>query len=112
MTPPTVVVITLTPDELRSLVSEAVRAAFAEHVPPSAPPQLLDKRGLAEALAVSSATITRMDPPVACYVGASPRYALDEVRAWLAQRGKVATKTAPAKREVITGVRLLSRGRR
>ena len=104
---------------LLALVREAARdgaaAALAAHaVPaPSATP-LLDKRGLACALLVSAATVTRMTaegmPHI--FAGASPRYSLNEVRAWLAERGRKGTQATPSKSEVIPGVRLLSRGGR
>ncbi len=99
-----------------ALVREAARegtakalAAQATPAPVAAP--LLDKRELARAFDVSAATITRLTgegmPHV--FVGASPRYVLDEVRAWLAERGRQGTTAKPSRRETIAGVRLLSR---
>ena len=89
-------------DELRPLITANAPAAAAP---------LLDKRGLANALTVSDATVNRMTaegmPHI--FVGASPRYALDEVRAWLDTRGRQGTKTKTSKAS-IAGVRLLSRG--
>ena len=101
---------------LLALVREAARegtvqalAAQATPAPMAAP--LLDKRELARALDVSPATIARLTgegmPHV--FVGASPRYALDDVRAWLAARGRQGTSAKPSRRETIAGVRLLSR---
>lgn len=111
MNAPTVLVVTLSPDELRALLRGEVDAALAARsAVPSAVP-LVDKRELARTLSVSPATITRMTaegmPHV--YAGASPRYDLAEVRAWLDERGRKGTHATPPKREAIPGVRLLSR---
>ena len=111
MTAPAVVVLTCSLDELRALVRAEIDAALAERAAaPSAAP-LRDKGELARALAVSPATITRLTgegmPHV--FVGASPRYSLDEVRAWLAERGRQGTTAKRSRREAIGGVRLLSR---
>ncbi len=114
MTGAAVIVVTLSPDELRAVVREELRAALAEHVPAPAAAALVDRHELARMLDVSAATVTRMTaegmPHV--FAGASPRYSLDEVRAWLDARGRRGTKAAPPKRETIAGVRLLSRGAR
>ncbi len=114
MTSPTVVVLTLSPEELRALVRAELDAALAAHTPTPSTTPLMDRSELARALAVSPATVTRMTaegmPHV--FAGASPRYALDEVRGWLAERGRRGTQAAPPKRETIAGVRLLSRSPR
>ena len=113
MSGPTVVIIPLTPDELRALVRDEARAVLAEHVPSAAPSALVDRHELARLLDVSPATVTRLTnegAPVT-HVGQSPRYEVAVFRSWLAERGRLATKGAPAKRATIAGVRLLSRGR-
>jgi hypothetical protein len=108
---PAVLVVALTPDELRALIRDELRAVHAEREPaPSAAP-LLDRRELGRTLAVSTATVTRLTsegmPHV--FVGDSPRYSIDEVRAWLEARGRQGTKAKPSSGP-IPGVRLLSRG--
>jgi predicted DNA-binding transcriptional regulator AlpA len=115
MTAPAVVIVSLSPEELRTLVREAVRAELAERTPySSVPSPLVDRRELARLLGVSSATITRMTaegmPHV--FAGASPRYAPDDVRSWLDERGRRGTKATLPKHVTIGGVRLLSRGAR
>jgi len=118
MNGPAVLVLTLTADELRSLVRSEVDAALAAHAPaPPATSALLDARALAEALKVSRVTVARLvheGMPVALHVGASPRYSIDEVRVWLEARGRLGTKARQPKApcETIAGVRLLSRGDR
>ena len=111
--PPAVLVLSLSADELRSLVREVVREVLAEQAPRPLAPPLVSRHELARLLGVSAATVTRMTaegmPHV--FAGASPRYAVDEVRAWLTERGRKGTsaplrKTAPP----LGGVRLLSRG--
>jgi hypothetical protein len=108
---PTVLVVPLSLDELGVLVRNAVDAALAARAPAPSTVPLVDRREIAHALAVSAATVTRMTaegmPHV--FVGASPRYALDEVRAWLGERGRHGTKAKPSSGP-IAGVRLLSRG--
>lgn len=110
---PAVLVLALSADELRSLVREVVREALSEQAPRTPASPLVSRHELARLLGVSAATVTRMTaegmPHV--FAGASPRYAADEVRAWLAERGRKGTsaplrKTAPS----LGGVRLLSRG--
>jgi hypothetical protein len=117
VTAPAVVVVACSLDDLRSLVRGEVQAALATHAPAISTTPLLDKRALAHALTISIATVTRMTaegmPHV--FAGASPRYSLDEVRAWLAERGRLGTRAAPSKlgaRETIPGVRLLGRASR
>jgi hypothetical protein len=116
VTAPAVVVVTLSPDELRALVREAVHEELANRAHALAPSQstLVDRRELARALDVSPATVTRLQAEgMPCvHVGAAPRYALEHVRTWLDARGRQGTKAAPSKvREAIPGVRLLSRRR-
>lgn len=112
MNPSAVLVVTCSLDELRALVRGEVEAALAA-VPPPSTERLADKREAARVLNVSMATVTRMTgegmPHV--FVGASPRYALDEVRAWLDARGRRGTRAneSNAERETVPGVRLLSR---
>lgn len=112
MTGPAVIVVTLSPEELRALVREECRAARTEHAPAaSTPARRLTLDELAHLEGGSRATIRRLvteGGPVH-YLGASPRFDLDEWRAWCAERGRRGTKSAPSKREVIPGVRLLSR---
>jgi excisionase family DNA binding protein len=113
--PPSVVVLNLSVEQLRVLVREVVREAMGEKPPsPSATP-LVSRHELARLLGVSAATVTRMTsegmPHV--FAGASPRYSVDDVRAWLAQRGRKGTKVRPhGPPTSLTGVRLLSRGSR
>ena len=108
MTAPAVLVLTITPDELRALIRDELRAD-REPAPSSAP--LVDRRELGRTLAVSTATVTRLTsegmPHV--FVGDSPRYSIDDVRAWLEVRGRQGTKAKPSSGP-IPGVRLLSRG--
>jgi excisionase family DNA binding protein len=111
---PAVVVLTVSLDELRAVIRDELRATLAAHASsPSAAP-LVDRREVARLLNVSAATVTRMTaegmPHV--FAGASPRYSVDEVHAWLDARGRRGTKSTPPKRETIAGVRLLSRGAR
>lgn len=89
-----------------------MREVLAEQAPSGVTSPLVDRHELARQLGVSPATISRMNAEGLphLFAGASPRYALDEVRAWLAERGRRGTKAPAAKREVIAGVRLLSRG--
>jgi hypothetical protein len=111
MTAPAVVVLTCSLDELRALVRAEVDAALAERAAAPSTAPLRDKGELARALDVSPATITRLTgegmPHV--FVGASPRYALDEVCAWLAARGRQGTIAKQPRRDTIAGVTLLSR---
>jgi len=94
--PPAVLVVTVTVEELRAHMREAVREVLAEQDKPAAASPLVNRHELARLLGVSAATITRMTaeglPHV--FAGASPRYAVDEARAWLLQRGRKGTKAA------------------
>jgi hypothetical protein len=96
----------------RRVVDEMRPLLFAAHAPVTST-ALLDKRTLAHALTVSAATVSRMtaDGMPHVFVGASPRYSLDEVRAWLAERGRQGTTAKPSKAS-IAGVRLLGKGGR
>jgi hypothetical protein len=113
---PTVIVVPCSRDELLALVKEAVRAERCEREPASATLPLVDRHEVARVLGVSAATVTRMQaegmPHV--FVGASPRYSLDDVRAWLVERGKQGTRAKDPKvpRHALPGVRLLSRSGR
>ena len=97
----------------RAVVREAVRAELTDGTTVSTAAPLVDRHELARLLGVSAATITRMTaegmPHV--FAGASPRYAPEEVRAWLATRGRKGTKTKGSK-ATVAGVRLLSRAPR
>jgi excisionase family DNA binding protein len=111
MTGPGVVVVPLTPDELRALVREAVRVELASVAPASATPAaLVDKRTAAHSLGVSSATLDRL---VAAgripfvKVGDHRRFDCAKVREAL--ETTPATPSTPAQRERIPGIRLLSR---
>lgn len=88
-------------DELRPLLVTA---------PTPSTPALVDRRELARLLDVSTATVTRLtaEGMTCLHVGDSPRYDVDAVRAWLAERGRQGTK-AKAPTGPIAGVRLLSR---
>jgi excisionase family DNA binding protein len=112
--PPSVVV--ATPDELRAIVRDELRAILLTREPAtSAPAPLLDKRGLAAALGVSPATVDRQTaegriPFVR--VGDHKRFDLAAVRAALELTpARLAPVVAPARGRV-PGVRLLSRGPR
>jgi phage terminase Nu1 subunit (DNA packaging protein) len=85
----------------------------AEHSSSERVQGLVDRRELARQLGVSHATVTRLTregAPV-IYVGQSPRYDVAAFRAWLGERGRREAKAAPARRDNIPGVRLLSRPR-
>jgi excisionase family DNA binding protein len=113
--PPSVLVLNLSAEQLRALIREVVREVLNEKPAPSSALPLVSRHELARLLGVSAATVTRMTaegmPHV--FAGASPRYAAEEVHAWLAQRGRRGTKAAPPSPSApLTGVRLLSRGPR
>jgi hypothetical protein len=112
--PPAIIVATMTVDELRAHVREAVREVLAEQDKPAPASPLVNRHELARLLGVSGATIGRMTAEGLphCFAGASPRYAVDEARAWLLQRGRKGTKAAVrAPTAPLHGVRLLSRER-
>jgi hypothetical protein len=111
---PAIIVVTLSIDELRSHVREAVREVLAEQTHPAPASPLVNRHELARVLGVSVATVTRMTheglPHV--FAGASPRYTVDEARAWLLQRGRKGTKASVRPPMApLDGVRLLSRER-
>ena len=112
MTTPTVLVVTLSADELRALVRTELDAALALRGAAPLTTALVDKRELARALAVSPATITRLVSEGAphTFVGSSPRFDVEAFRTWLDARGRQGTKAKPSKASIV-GVRLLSRGR-
>jgi hypothetical protein len=108
---PSVVVVTLSADELRTLVREAVRVELASVAPASATPAaLVDKRTAAHALGISTTGLDRLTaagrvPYVR--VGDVRRYDLAAVRAALETTAE--SPATPAPRERVAGVRLLSR---
>jgi excisionase family DNA binding protein len=81
-------VVLLTPDELEKLIKSAVESALAEQSPVQHP-ALLTKSRLATELGCSVKNIERLirdkGLPVV-RVGESPRFDLDEVRAWLGSK--------------------------
>jgi hypothetical protein len=99
----------------REAAREGVAQALAAHVSaaPSTPAARLTIDDLAHAEKTSHATIRRLirDGAPVHYLGASPRFDLEEWRAWCAARGRQATHAKPSKGS-IAGVRLLSRGSR
>jgi hypothetical protein len=113
VTAPAILVVTLTPDELRTIVEGAVSRALAVRTPPPSTALLVDKRELARILAVSPATITRLvqEGGPHTFVGSSPRFDVEAFRAWLAERGRRGTTSKPPSGP-IAGVRLLSRALR
>ena len=108
MTAPSIVLVS--PDELRTLVCEAVRAELAAHSSTAPASPLVDRHELARVLGCSPATIARLtrEGMPCTYVGASPRFNGDAARAWLVERGRQGTRAAPP-RATVMGVRLLSR---
>jgi hypothetical protein len=109
---PAVLVLALSTDELRSLVRDVVREALSEQEPCAPASPLVSRHELARLLGVSAATVTRMTaegmPHV--FAGASPRYSADDVRSWLAERGRKGTSASLRKTAApVAGVRLLSR---
>lgn len=103
-------VVLVSPNELRALIRDELRATLAEREPAPTGAPLVDRRELGRTLAVSTATVTRLTsegmPHV--FVGDSPRYSIEDVRAWLDARGRQGTKAKPSSGP-IAGVRLLSR---
>jgi hypothetical protein len=114
VSPPTVLVITISPGDLRDLVRDALRVALAENAPSPSMTVLVDRRELARLLGVSTATVTRLtvEGMPCTHVGDSPRHDVEAVRTWLVERGRRGTKAAPSKGETVSGVRLLSRAAR
>jgi hypothetical protein len=115
MTAPAVIVVTLSVDDLRALVREAVRAELPALQPSVSPKPLVDRRELARTFAVSPATVTRLaaEGMPCTHVGDSPRYDIGAVLAWLHERGRRGTTATQPRgaRAAIPGVRLLSRAR-
>ncbi len=114
MSAPAVLVVASSLDELAALVRDAVRDELAAHAPAASPGQLVDKRELARALGISPAGVDRLvraGKIPHLVVGEVRRFDLGEVRKALAANmapiPPAVTKTAP--REVVPGVRLLSR---
>ena len=79
--------VTLTVTELRQLVAEVAREALADGPPPG--PALLDKKGLAQALRVSTSTVSRLlrEGCPMIRIGDSPRFELAACMEWLRRRG-------------------------
>jgi hypothetical protein len=117
VTAPTVVVVSLSLDELRALINDTVRAALAAHgTPYPTSGAVIDKRGLAHALDVSPSSIDRYAAAgVIPYVTLGPdgprRFDLTEVRKALAVHASPSPVDVASKptREIIPGVRRLSR---
>jgi hypothetical protein len=116
MTAPTVLVLALSPDELRALLRAEVDAALATHsfAATKVPAARVTLDELSRLEACSYATVRRLvaeGAPVT-YLGQSPRFDVEAFRAWLEERGRKGTQAKPSKGEAIPGVRLLSRARR
>ena len=82
-------VIVCSPGELRELVRDAVESALADFETP-APPRLMTKKALGEALGCSCPTIDRLvrrGLPY-CRIGDHKRFCFDECVAWLRGRGE------------------------
>ncbi len=77
-------IVLVTPDELRTIVADAVSAAFAEREPAASAPTLLDRRALAATIGVSVAKVDRMVRAGMPWirVGAVKRFDLQQVREW------------------------------
>jgi hypothetical protein len=80
--------VTVTAEELATLVRNAVADALAEHEPTSDRPALLDRVALARALGVSASTVDRLrsEGCPSIRIGDVPRFELDAVLAWLRER--------------------------
>jgi len=82
-------IVVLSADELHELIRDAVFEQMAEFLEESRKPiPLLDRAGLAQALACSTATVGRLiREGVPCIpLGDSRRFKLDEVVSWLQSR--------------------------
>jgi hypothetical protein len=104
-------IVVVTPDELRAIVREELGACLATREPASTLGALVDKRRLADALGVSVATIDRQSAKGRIpflLVGEHRRYDIVAVRAALEAVPAVAP-AAKASRELVSGVRRLSR---
>jgi hypothetical protein len=99
---------------IRQAAREGTAEALAAHTKPPPSPRLLDRRGLAEELRVSVATVTRLTSEgMPCtHVGDAPRYEFETVKGWLSARGPKPTTATRTKRDIVPGVRLLSKPRR
>ncbi len=98
---------------VRQAAREGTAEALAAHAPPASPTPAarLTLDEVARHEACSRATIRRLvaeGGPVH-YLGSSPRFDLEEWRAWCETRGRRGTQAAPSKGTTIPGVRLLSR---
>jgi excisionase family DNA binding protein len=105
----TLVLSSLTPDELRDLVREAVAEAL-EGTTRSAS-RLATKADLARELACSVATVDRMtsDGMPFVRVGRTRRFDVEACRAWCGSRSQSRPEPEPTKP---AGVRIVSRGAR
>lgn len=94
-------------------VLDELRPHLAAHATPTASRPRLTLDELAHEEACSRATVRRLisDGAPVHYLGASPRFDLEEWRAWCAARGRQATRAKPSQATIV-GMRLLSRGGR
>jgi hypothetical protein len=85
---PAPLLVTLTSDDLRALVAEAVAEALADRPPEAATPALLTQRQLAKTLNVSERSVYsfRSEGMPHLMIGESPRFALVECLAWFRTR--------------------------
>jgi hypothetical protein len=85
-------VVTLSADEFRVLISEAVAGALEAIGPTGQAPALLDRAGLARAFDVSLATLDRLraEGCPELRLGDAPRFELSEVLGWLRDRRRSA----------------------
>ncbi len=109
MTPPAVIVVAMTPEQLAALVREVVRAELRD-AGPAAPSQLVAKQAAASALGISTATLDRLVragrvPYV--LVGDSRRFDVAVVRAALAVEANAPTAESQRRATPIPGVRRL-----
>jgi len=104
------IVLTLSPDELRAIVREALSEALGQR--PAAASRLLTKADVARELACSVATIDRMtrDGMPAVTVGRTRRFDVAACRAWLDGRSDRRTAPRDADDTDAGPVRLISRG--
>lgn len=86
--PDNTMVVTLTAQQLRALVAEAVADAMAELDLGEPAPELVDRRGLAQALSVSLSSVDRLirEGAPLVRVGDAPRFRVADVVAWLQAR--------------------------
>ena len=107
----TTAIVVVSLDELRATITTVVCAVLDARTPAPTQSTRVALDELARLEGCSRATIRRLvaeGGPVH-YLGASPRFDLDEWRAWCDARGRHGTTAAPSKTTSIVGVRLLSR---